>query len=114
LRKEASFFFRKSSGYNCGLVFWNLPWEGAWMAKSSRPTAQKRAREKARAERQKEKEARRAEAKERRASAPVHSGDEDPDIAGIRPGPQPRPEWMEDLPEDEVEDTEEEGAEGRP
>jgi hypothetical protein len=84
------------------------------MAKSSRPTAQKRAREKARAERQKEKEARRAEARERRATAPVRSGDEDPDIAGIRVGPQPRPEWMEDLPsEEEVEETDE-SAEGHP
>ena len=79
------------------------------MAKSSRPTAQKRAREKARAERQKDKEARRAEARERKATAPVRSTDEDPDIAGIRVGPQPRPEWLEDLPndEDEVEETEE-------
>lgn len=75
------------------------------MAKNSRPTAQKRAREKARIDRQKEKEARRAEAKERKASATPHTGDEDPDIAGIRPGPQPRPEWLDDLEEeDESED----------
>ncbi|HEX4998732.1 MAG TPA: hypothetical protein VFY29_10925 [Terriglobia bacterium] len=82
------------------------------MAKSSRPTAQKRAREKARAERQKEKEARRAEARERRATAPVRSGDEDPDIAGIRLGPQPRPEWLEDLPTDDETEEAEEGSEG--
>ena len=66
------------------------------MAKTSRPTANKRAREKARIDRQKEKEARRLEAKERKASLPPRSSDEDPDIAGIRPGPQPRPDWLED------------------
>jgi hypothetical protein len=85
------------------------------MAKSSRPTAQKRAREKARAERQKEKEARRAEARERRATAPVRSGDEDPDIAGIQAGPQPRPEWMEDIATDDEEvDETDESADGHP
>jgi hypothetical protein len=65
------------------------------MAKNSRPTAQKRAREKARVDRQKEKEQRRAEARERRANAVPRPTDEDPDIAGIRPGPQPRPEWLD-------------------
>jgi hypothetical protein len=64
------------------------------MAKTSRPTAQKRAREKAQQERQKEKEQRRAEAKERKANAPAATGDEDPDLAGMRPGPQPPPDWM--------------------
>lgn len=64
------------------------------MAKSSRPTAQKRAREKAQADRQKEKEQRRAEARERRGNAPPRTTDEDPDIAGIRAGPQPPPEWF--------------------
>jgi len=66
------------------------------MTKTSRPTKQKRALEKARAERRKEKEQRRVEARERRAAAPPRSGDEDPDIAGIRPGPQPRPDWLDD------------------
>jgi hypothetical protein len=65
------------------------------MAKSSRPTAQKRAREKAQQERQKEKQQRRAEARERRAAMPAPTGNEDPDIAGIRPGPQPRPDWLD-------------------
>jgi hypothetical protein len=66
------------------------------MAKSSRPTAQKRAREKAQMDRQKEKERRRAETRERKASAPGRPTEgEDPDIAGIRPGPQPRSEdWL--------------------
>jgi len=66
------------------------------MARNSKPTSQKRAREKARLDRQKEKEQRRAEARERKAATPPRSGDEDPDLAGIRPGPQPRPEWLED------------------
>lgn len=64
------------------------------MAKTSRPTAQKRAREKAQQERQKEKQQRRADAKERKANAPAATGDEDPDLAGMRPGPQPPPDWM--------------------
>jgi hypothetical protein len=66
------------------------------VAKNSKPTSQKRAREKARIDRQKEKEARRLEAKERKAATPRPSGDEDPDLAGIRLGPQPRPDWLED------------------
>ena len=65
------------------------------MAKSVRPTAQKRAREKALQERQKEKAQRRAEARERKASAPPPTGDEDPVLVGMRPGPQPPPEWLD-------------------
>ena len=61
----------------------------------------KRERERARAERQKEKAARREEAKIRRASAPGQSGGQDPDIAGIVPGPQPNP-WGDEEP---IEDT---------
>ena len=60
--------------------------------KKSRPTFQKREKEKARAQKQKDKEVRRLESKERKRSAPEIAGDEDPDIAGIRPGPQPLPE----------------------
>jgi hypothetical protein len=62
----------------------------------SRPTQLKRARERARQEKQQQKAARRLEAKARRASeTPGASGDEDPDIAGIVPGPQPSP-WGDD------------------
>jgi hypothetical protein len=62
------------------------------MGKKTRPTMQKRAKEKARQQRQKEKEARRLEAKERKANAPqTPDHGEDPDIAGIVPGPQPLP-----------------------
>ena len=60
-----------------------------------KPTQNKRARERARQERQQVKIARRQEAKLRRASAPAHVGDEDPDLAGIVPGPQPSP-WEEE------------------
>jgi hypothetical protein len=62
----------------------------------SRPTQLKRARERARQEKQQQKAARRLEAKARRASdtTAVTEG-EDPDIAGIVPGPQPSP-WGDD------------------
>jgi hypothetical protein len=70
------------------------------MAKRPRPTGQKRAREKALRERQKEKQHRRLEARERKIAAGPSSGSEDPDLAGIQPGPQPRPEWLDDSVED--------------
>jgi len=64
------------------------------MSKSSRPTAQKRAREKARQEKQQQKQARRLQSKELKANAAPRVGEEDPDIAGVRLGPQPvPPEW---------------------
>jgi hypothetical protein len=67
------------------------------MARKSRQTLQKREREKARVMRQKDKETRRIESKARKASITTAIGDEDPDIAGIRPGPQPLPEqWDQD------------------
>ena len=71
-----------------------------------RPKSQKRAREKARVDRQKEKERRRAEARERKANAPPRTGEEDPDLAGIQPGPQPPPDWL--LGENQSEDQNEE------
>ncbi len=52
----------------------------------------KRQKEQARAQHQQEKEARKAERKrEKDARGPRQPGDEDPDIAGIIPGPQPIP-----------------------
>jgi hypothetical protein len=62
----------------------------------SRPTQNKRARERAKQEKQQQKAARRLESKQRRAAeaASVAEGD-DPDIAGIVPGPQPSP-WGDD------------------
>ena len=68
----------------------------------SRPTQNKRARERARQEKQQNKAARRLEAKARKASTPGVRGEEDPDIAGIVPGPQPSP-WGEEEVEAEPE-----------
>jgi hypothetical protein len=60
----------------------------------SRPTQNKRARERARQEKRQEKEARRAD-KARQPSKPTTPTGEDPDIAGIVPGPQRSP-WGDD------------------
>jgi hypothetical protein len=76
------------------------------MPKTSRPTSNKRAREKAQAERKKEKEQRRTENRERKANTPVRSGEEDPDLVGMVPGPQPKPDWLEDLEEEKEEKAE--------
>ena len=62
------------------------------MAKKSKQTFQKREKEKARVIKRKDKEARRLESKALKASKTAVIGDEDPDIAGIQPGPQPLPE----------------------
>jgi hypothetical protein len=67
------------------------------MANRTKVTQQKRARERAKQERQQEKTRRREEAKVRKANEPHQAGSEDPDIAGIIPGPQPRPWNDEDL-----------------
>ena len=60
----------------------------------SRPTQNKRARERARQEKQQQKAARRLETKNHRPVRPAGENGEDPDIAGIVPGPQPLP-WDE-------------------
>jgi len=62
----------------------------------SRPTQNKRARERARQEKQQQKTARRMEAASRKAARPANSTEEDPDIAGIVPGPQPSP-WGDEF-----------------
>lgn len=62
----------------------------------------KRERERARAEKQKQKAVRREESKQRRSDHTPGQPGEDPDIAGIVPGPQRNP-WG-----DEVEQTTEE------
>ena len=61
------------------------------MAYRTRPTLEKRAKESARQEKRKQKDERRASLKAQRAANPRAEGEEDPDIAGIRPGPQPSP-----------------------
>lgn len=65
----------------------------------------KRERERARVERQKQKAARREETKVRRSQSGSRSGGEDPDIAGIVPGPQANP-WG-DEPEVEADEADE-------
>jgi len=70
----------------------------------SRPTQNKRQRERAQADKRKEKAERRQQSKARRANTPSGAPDgEDPDIAGIRPGPQPNPYGDEPWGEPEVE-----------
>jgi len=68
------------------------------MANRTRPTLEKRNKERARQEKRKQKDERRASAKVQRSNSPRRPGDEDPDIAGIQPGPQPSP-WGDDLDE---------------
>jgi hypothetical protein len=67
----------------------------------SRPTQHKRARERSRQEKQKEKVERRLE-KSRRPDKTTASEGEDPDIAGIVPGPQPSP-WGDEEEEQQPE-----------
>ena len=68
----------------------------------SRPTQNKRARERAKQEKQQQKAARRLESQQRKASQPARGADaEDPDIAGIVPGPQPSPWGDEEDESDE-------------
>jgi hypothetical protein len=66
----------------------------------------KRERERARAEKQKEKAAKRAEARARRGASGGPGGSEDPDIAGIVPGPQANP-WGDEPGAEVDEDSEE-------
>ena len=83
------------------------------MARQSRPTFQKRLKEKARQERMREKQQKRFEAKERKAgNLPRSLNGEDPDIAGIRPGPQAIPEeWQPFIDDTEEEDDAEDDEE---
>jgi hypothetical protein len=67
------------------------------VANRTRPTLEKRAKERARQEKRKQKDERRASAKATKSANPRRPGDEDPDIAGITPGPQPSPWGDEEL-----------------
>ena len=61
------------------------------MAMTGRPSINKRNREQAKREKQLEKAARRQARAQDKANRPANGGDEeDPDIAGIVPGPQPK------------------------
>ncbi len=62
------------------------------MGRQSKATFQKREKEKARQQRARDKEQQRIVNKQRRAEAGPRPTDEDPDLAGIVPGPQPLPE----------------------
>jgi len=54
------------------------------------PTTQtKRLKEKNRQDKRRDKDARRDQKRHERANVPARTGGEDPDIAGIIPGPQP-------------------------
>jgi hypothetical protein len=81
---------------------------------NTRPSVNKRRKEANRREKKAAKaEKRAARAAEKSARSPVApSGDEDPDIAGIVPGPQPLP-WAEfaDIEPEEESEEQEEGQE---
>jgi hypothetical protein len=60
------------------------------MASNGRPSITKRNREQAKREKREEKAAKRAERARDKATRPAGDEGEDPDLAGIKPGPQPR------------------------
>jgi hypothetical protein len=60
------------------------------MGANGRPSISKRNREQARRDRAKEKSERRAQRELEKQNQPAVADGEDPDIAGIVPGPQPR------------------------
>lgn len=65
------------------------------MAQRARATFQKREREKEKQQKRLDKVARRQEARKAKAEREPGNSREDPDIAGIEPGPQPLPEqWQ--------------------
>ena len=71
----------------------------ALLGNKGRPSVNKRRKEEARKQRQALKASRRAERKAGREPRDEVSAGEDPDIAGIVPGPQPLPE--DDTPPEE-------------
>jgi hypothetical protein len=62
------------------------------MPMNGRPSINKRNREQAKREKQQEKAARRAERAREREAKSSNPTDEDPDLAGIKHGPQPQSE----------------------
>jgi len=56
-------------------------------------TFMKRKKELARQEKQRQKAARRLERRQEKSKGGQRPEGEDPDIAGIRPGPQPKTDW---------------------
>lgn len=65
------------------------------MAQRPKLTSKKRERERAQQQKQRDKEARRLEARQNRVKQQSSDSQEDPDIAGIKPGPQPLPDQWE-------------------
>ena len=59
----------------------------------SNPSVNKRQKERQRQERQREKSAKREDRKREKENKPAGPAGEDPDIAGIVPGPQAPPDW---------------------
>jgi hypothetical protein len=62
------------------------------MARQSKASFQKREKEKQRQQRARDKEQQRLASKQRRSEMGPRGEGEDPDLAGIVPGPQPLPE----------------------
>jgi hypothetical protein len=76
------------------------------MGNKSRPSFKKRQKEMARQQKQMDKRAQRQAKSEQRGSSPRQPGEEDPDLAGIRPGPQALPdEWDSVPPREPVKDS---------
>ena len=71
------------------------------MANRGRPTQTKRQRERKRIEVQKTKEARRADVKARKAEAGPRPTNFDPDLEGMKAGPQEMPDWQREFFEEE-------------
>ena len=71
------------------------------MANRGRPTQTKRQRERKRIELQKMKEVRRAEVKARKSELGPRPKDFDPDLEGLKPGPQEMPDWQREFFEEE-------------
>jgi len=67
--------------------------------KKSKPSFKKRQKELARQQKQLDKQAQRRARSEQKSQEPARSDGEDPDLAGIRPGPQPLPAEWSDLVE---------------
>lgn len=70
------------------------------MANKSKSTFKKMEKEKARKQKQKDKEVRRHQGKASQTISLSRVDNEDPDIAGIQPGPQPLPAQWDFLKEE--------------
>ena len=71
------------------------------MANRGRPTQTKRQRERGRIERQKMKLLRREDVKVRKATSGPKPTDFDPDLQGLKVGPQEMPDWQREFFEEE-------------